>query len=624
MTKLNMITIRADYGILKVQEVQLSEDKNGLIEIKGTVGSGKSSFAKTAEIGLGASKAITNKILIGKKIDIEEQITYGETKIYIRTRKSENSAEFKTSIYCKDAANRKMTPVINGKAPTAAQLQSILRTELTFGTDKFLSENPRVNFEFMQEVYHEQLYDVGIVFDKKDEAYAGSILDRLELSKVHRSNAFEVKRKLVGFKDTLEDEGHYEDNIPKFIDEEEIKTKIQELTHGIMSLRVTITKENSDNSEKYTADLLTATEARSTKLVNLRMEYQNLINEVKNYNSKILADYNNAVRRLDEKDEKLSNANSRFISIKESIRTAIPELTSMGVKTKLLSDWVDSSGLDIGDYCYDVELKKIIKLVAIELDEKGRVINEDPLLLSGEAGDIVTKMDSVIIKRSKIKEVEINKPIVLNYERPDLVNYDGKNKHCLELAKLYLSVDSLNDDIENSKETNNIFRRWESFFNHKEADKKVREIWAEYKMKFAELDLGVDGLRMMVVGNEDKQEIRTMYNGVHNPGLFHNPKGEFRFIVGNDGYSHTQQAIIAVLMQIYLLERKRDKGDEGLRHMWLTCPLDKKTRDMLIEIQKKYDMKFICETTGDFESSDLEDGSFLIEDGYLLTNIKTT
>jgi hypothetical protein len=106
-----------------------------------------------------------------------------------------------------------------------------------------------------------------------------------------------------------------------------------------------------------------------------------------------------------------------------------------------------------------------------------------------------------------------------------------------------------------------------------------------------------------------------MYNGVHNPEFFGNLAKEDRLLTQ---YSQTQRPIIAILMQIYLLEEKFKKNEDGLRLMWIECPIDKKTRDLLIQIQDKYDLTIVVGVTGDFTVEGLEPGQFLIENGELL------
>jgi hypothetical protein len=47
--------------------------------------------------------------------------------------------------------------------------------------------------------------------------------------------------------------------------------------------------------------------------------------------------------------------------------------------------------------------------------------------------------------------------------------------------------------------------------------------------------------------------------------------------------------------------------------------MDKKTRDLLIDIQTKNDITIIAGVTGDFTAEGLKAGEFLIENGHLIT-----
>src|SRR5690606_36901461 len=92
------------------------------------------------------------------------------------------------------------TPVINGTKFTAAALRDHLKTELTFGVEAFISEDPRIQFDFMTKVYKERLKEKGIVFDKRSEAYQGSLLYQLDQAKLERSNLYTQVSALNAYK----------------------------------------------------------------------------------------------------------------------------------------------------------------------------------------------------------------------------------------------------------------------------------------------------------------------------------------------------------------------------------------------------------------------------------------
>ena len=178
--------------------------------------------------------------------------------------------------------------------------------------------------------------------------------------------------------------------------------------------------------------------------------------------------------------------------------------------------------------------------------------------------------------------------------------------------------EDFNARIESAKKSNAIAKRWQAFFAHQEADKKVKDIFNKYRKIFTTIDLGVEGLKMSLLGDDTEvsNEIRTTYDGSHDPVFFGNPKKEARNIAS---YSLTQKNVLAILMQIYLLEQKKARGESGLRYLFLDVPIDNKTKDLLIDIQKKYDLQLLVSSTGDYEQAGLADGEILVDGGYLLS-----
>ena len=108
-----------------------------------------------------------------------------------------------------------------------------------------------------------------------------------------------------------------------------------------------------------------------------------------------------------------------------------------------------------------------------------------------------------------------------------------------------------------------------------------------------------------------------MYDGRYNPSLFdpNNKEVKPRLI---SQYSETQRPIIAILMQKYLLDEKIKKGDDGLRAIFVEMPMDMKTRLTLKQMKNEFDIDIFTSTTGDFTVDGLEEGQFLITNGYLL------
>ena len=172
--------------------------------------------------------------------------------------------------------------------------------------------------------------------------------------------------------------------------------------------------------------------------------------------------------------------------------------------------------------------------------------------------------------------------------------------------------------IEAAKKSDLVASRWATFFEHQRADENVKSIFAKYRKLSTTIDLGVEGLKMSLLGDDKElsNEIRTTYNGAHNPEFFGNTTKEARNIAS---YSLTQKNVLAILMQIYLLEQKKKRGEEGLRYLFLDVPIDNKTKDLLIDIQQKYDLQLLVSSTGDYEQATLGEGEILVDGGHLLS-----
>lgn len=561
MSKILGIKLNQQLGILAVQEVQFVQDNEGLIVIKGNVGSGKSTVGAAVTIGLaaGSEREIPLDMKKYQGLDIEECISYGDTPIYLHTIYSDG--KLTSSLYILDKDGKKSTnPIIGGKKMTPAVLRDILRTQLTFGVDQFISENPRTQMEFMMGVYKDKLREKGVIFDKSAPAYQGSILWRLEQAKMERTRIFSRVAELNARKNRLEEEGYDEKNIPLFVDidsiekekQESVKAYYQSISDIDGKINVAKVKASEYNGiiKSYNDNLDTQRELAQAK--------EN--EEVRVYNQKVIA-YNENLKK---------------------ISTAVNFLIENGCDLPLIQ-WEKSLHGE-----KELREAKVIQPInKIETNEKG-----------------------VYIYREGLPE-EVSKAFKsLSDLRTEVLGY-MKEKEALKEPE-----DTYTDRIEKAKRTNLIAKRWATFYEHQEADKLVKDTLNEYKKIFTSIDLGVDGLRMEIIGDEDSTEIRTTYNGVHNIEFFGNEKKEYRNIAS---YSLTQRNVLSILMQIYLLDEKRKNGEEGLRYLFLEAPMDLKTRDLILEYQKKHDLQILVSATGDYTQDSLIDGEYLIDGGYLLS-----
>lgn len=560
--KIISLVLNNKFGILEAQTVEFVQDSSKLIQLKANVGSGKSTVGNALAVGMagGSERELPLDMKKYEGIDLEEQISFGDVPVFLHTKY--DSGKLSSSVYIKDINGKRCdNPILNGSKFTAASLRDYLKTEMTFDSESFISENPKVQMDFMMRVYKDKLIDKGVIFDKKSPLYQGSILYELEQAKFERSRIYNKVTELNAFKSRLEQEGWKETNIPDFIN---------------VSL---IEEEQKAATKKYYEEVA----AVDRELSDLSLRAANFNSIIANYNStletqKELADAK-AQKEVDEYNKEIQ----KQIDEREEIRVCVDFL----------------------------HLHKFIGVA----DQ----FNKLP--------EIEKKKEFVGSVISKIEKDENNKYIKVGNYSPEVDGAftgisDLRTTGALLLEKKSKIVEPTDEEyktrITSAKASNRIAERWSTFFEHQEADNKVKEIFNRYRKVFTTIDLGVEGLKMSLLGDdtEESNEIRTTYDGSHDPALFGNPKKEARIL---SGYSHTQRNILAVLMQIYLLDEKKKKGQEGLRFMFFDAPIDLKTKDILIGLQEKYDLQLITTSTGDFSVDNLKEGEIIIENGYLLS-----
>lgn len=560
--KIISLILNNKFGILEAQTVEFVQDNSKLIQLKANVGSGKSTVGNALAVGMsgGSERELPLDMKKYEGVDIEEQISFGDVPVFLHT-KYENG-KLSSSVYIKDINGKRCdNPILNGAKFTAASLRDYLKTEMTFDAESFISENPKVQFDWMCSVYKDKLKDKGVVFDKKSPLFQGSILYELEQAKMERSRIYNKVTELNAFKSRLEQEGYTETNIPDFINvsllEEEQKVATKRYYESIAS----IDKEISDLS--------------------LRASQFNSV--IANYNATLETQKELADSKLQKEVDAFNLEIQKQIDKREEIRVCV--------------DFLVSNNFTDVKYQYDAlpkisDKKEFIptKIIKIEKDENNKYIR---------IGNYSSEVDSAFVG---IADLRSSGAILM----------DKKSKIEEPKDEVYKSR------IESAKASNRIAERWSVFFEHQEADKKVKDIFSRYRKVFTTIDLGVEGLKMSLLGSDEDEsnEIRTTYDGSHDPIMFGNPKKEARIL---SGYSHTQKNILAVLMQIYLLDEKKKKGQAGLRFMFFDAPIDLKTKDILIGLQEKYDLQLITTGTGDYTVEGLKEGEILIENGYLLS-----
>jgi hypothetical protein len=561
MSKLISLSLNNSFGVLKAQSVEFIETNN-LIEVRANVGAGKTTLKQATEtaISSGNQQILPFDSSKFKNIDVEVKLTYGDMPVYLRTYTAKNG-DIMSVAYVKDNEGKiAKDPVIAGKKLTAAALRDALRTDLTFGIDDFLSENPRTHLDFMMKIYSWKLKEMGVIFDTKSPAYQNSILWRLEQAKMDRQQKHVIRRGLNAFKEAFEAENIDETKVPPLIDIKAIET--QKSTAAI---------ELQFRKDKWQKEWY---ESQGKK----KDELQKQIDEITS-NASILT------AKLTERNSNIANEVEKFRLKNERAESAYDILDDMYYHSmEDIRAWIKG---------FEKPNSELVPFTGSKIDPKAFEMTFD-----SSTDEIIRAIRDYRTKLAPIwqQKTELSTAVIPEYSDTEpVIDYDIQ--------------------ITNARISNKIAERFSAFYDWQESDELVKSIWREYCEMYAKIDLGVDGLSIQIVGDEEKSEIRTMYNGVHNPEFFGNKIEEDRLLTQ---YSQTQRPVIAILMQIYLLEEKLKKNEDGLRLMWIECPIDKKTRDLLITIQEKYNLTIVVGVTGDFTVEGLEPGQFLIEGGELL------
>lgn len=594
MSSLVSLRLNEKLGILECQEVEFGNEVNGLIEIKAQVGSGKTTAKHGVELALsgGNQQQLPFDVKKFDKADVEVKLTYGDQPIYLRTYKNAAGNLTSTAYIKTDDGKIAKDPVIKGKKLTPAVLRDILKTDLTFGVENFLSENPRTHMDFMMKIYSHKLAALGVVFDTKSEAYKGSILYRLEQAKLNRADKHSNRRQINGFKEALIEEGYDENNVKPIVDIDAIRNEMNAFVDGKK-------KAHGEAVKKYYEDIAKKKEDVQNRIEAIQQKANELISSITSYNNSISTEIRLWETNTNQDIEKFNQEQAKLTAVIEKATSLLASLTEMGYAGTDVESWIES-------------LPKAQPLKTLADYERPNFI-EVPFVDGKIAPEAFTKSFTPEIDAKLVELSSLRKQVApLIAEKESIGNEQPPVEEPIDTQKF-------EDRINKAEASNLIARRWAAFYDWQIADEEVKSIWREYCEMYSQIDLGVPGLSIRVVGDEDNSEIRTHYNGVHNPTFFGNEQLEHRLITQ---YSATQRPIIAILLQIYLLEEKIKKGEDGLRLMWIECPIDNKTRDLLVDVQKKHNITIIVGVTGDFSFEGLKDGEFLIENGVLLSNGK--
>jgi hypothetical protein len=560
------LKINSQQGILQSCELKFDE-KNHLIAVKGAVGAGKTTLQKSLQLGtLGSDVLKEDKGLYGN-IDEEIQLLDGGERIFIGC-KSSSKGSLDFVLYQKDENGKVIkNPVIDGVKCTPASYLKNLQTSLTWRMDELMSESVVVQKKILLELYKSELASQGVVFDKKSEAYADSILGRIELAENERSQK-EFERKTVGgFANQLENVGVDVDNV----DTHPVRIDVSELDKMKNSLSYEI-----ENIDKVGDQKLDEIKNRAGSVVNLLKSQNNVIDSD---NQKLESEFE---KRKDQYSQNVHTLNG----IKTDLGNLVIEKCLKKEDSDSIAKMLDGAFKNDGATC-----EKLHPLV--EFNEKGQVISKSSEWKGGdEVLENLKKYEAVKTEFSAMMKAPKGDTKVLEQKLGVVLESLGSaktiNKHCDMLS---------------------------SFLAWRAANDLVMKLRDEYASMLASVNTGVEGLKIAVDKEESgKLDIYLTYDGTFDPAYFNNIGKEQRKL---SSYSGTQKPMICLLLQNYLL----NKLPKAMRYLWIdNVPIDNKTKLLLEKMGHDLDMTVIVNITGDFTKNGLSDGEILIEGGEVFFN----
>ena len=557
------LSVNSQLGILRAVNLQFDENNN-FIAIKGEVGAGKSTLQTALKLGTNGSDTLKDKQLYGN-VDIELELLDQEHRIFVGC-KSDKKGKLTFVIYKRDNdGNLIENPVIDGVKATPAKYLDSLHTALTWNVDQLTNENPTVQKKILLEMFQSELRKIGVIFDKSNPDYKGSILYKIDVAEKYRNELDAIRKTKGGIADDLKELGYNvdrPDTLPNYINLDQLNSEFEAV-----------------KKDKIIAES-SVTSIKEKNIAEIKLSVNEIKTRLKDYNTLLNDDYN----------KKLVAYQQEFLEI-QSKKTDKASLT-----------------LDVVDFFEKNKIDTTIIKQQFDLIQFEQKLTEpiEPLLV------IFDKNDSVVSTSDDRFSKEINADLKLIIDLRLKYNLIINDNEKIDTSEFDLKLDALNKKIYNAKEINKICEAIESFFNWQEKNNEVLSFKNEYVQLLAKVDTGVLGLK--IVPNKDGDEIYLMYDGCYDPKYFNNPNCELRKV---SSYSGTQKPVICLLIQKAMLAKK----PKAMRQMFIdNVPIDKKTRILLESMCNELDIRVFVNMTGDYTANSLSNGEILIEGGEVFFN----
>lgn len=558
--------------------------KEGALVINGKSGTGKTTLQEVIRlVTQGTSAKRDSNLLKNGEEETEFRVKIAELKnpngagFYIRSR-VKNTGEVINTFQIDFDGKQKNTDVpIDGLGKmTVSTLQNLMSTTLTYGIDDFLSEDAIRVRQFIFDTFQDELEKLGLVIKKGESGYEDSIAGRIEKAIAERDDIQREQSKLGAYGVNLE--GLVQ---PEFIPMEQFNSR-----------RDAILQEIADAK----AESKNASQIRENKLALAESEARNILQK------------GEAVKK------EIEQWNQVRIDIEAQLIKELKYRRELYGKKTI--EWMDvAKTFDLSENARDAVLT--IEKVMDDLKDKVHnlltcrpTVLQIPTIQGAEAvgefpEDAVTLMESLSQIRDQYTKAiaEVNKYKAPAEEKPD----DSMEK----VKQAEQKLTNIDVEISQAQETNELFRKFEVLEQYREADKNVKELYAERNKLYMQINCGVKGLNINIL-EEDGKRLGFFYNGNADLEYFTNPDGYPRPLTS---YSKSQKIYIAAMLQCYLMSKKQYPlnvlcvDDTGM---------DKKIHQLWDNFSKKYGLMILVTSTNDKEVEDIGSNEILIENGEIL------
>lgn len=558
--------------------------KEGALVINGKSGTGKTTLQEVIRlVTQGTSAKRDSNLLKNGEEETEFRVKIAELKnpngagFYIRSR-VKNTGEVINTFQIDFDGKQKNTDVpIDGLGKmTVSKLQNLMSTTLTYGIDDFLSEDAIRVRQFIFDTFQDELVKLGLVIKKGESGYEDSIAGRIEKAIAERDDIQREQSKLGAYGVNLE--GLVQ---PEFIPLEQFNSRRDAILQEIADA-----KAESKNASQIRENKLALAESEAR---NILQKGEAVKKEIEQWNQVRIDIEAQLIKELKYRRELYGKKTIEWMDV---------------VKTFDLSENARDAVLTIEKVMDD------LKDEVHNLQTYRPAVLQIPTIQGAEAvgefpEDAVTLMESLSQIRDQYTKAiaEVNKYKAPAEEKPD----DSIEK----VKQAEQKLTNIDVEISQAQETNELFRKFEVLEQYREADKNVKELYAERNKLYMQINCGVKGLNINIL-EEDGKRLGFFYNGNADLEYFTNPDGYPRPLTS---YSKSQKIYIAAMLQCYLMSKKQYPlnvlcvDDTGM---------DKKIHQLWDNFSKKYGLMILVTSTNDKEVEDIGSNEILIENGEIL------